>query len=94
MNNKEFLLKTLNTLSKTWDWATILIQNLEANNYDEKTIDFLAEQMRNSINEVKDESVKEQIWKWLDIIKKIAEMEKSESDEDDVKNLEAMLDNL
>jgi hypothetical protein len=39
----------------------VLIQNLEENNYDENTIDYLAEQMRLSISDVKDETVKKQI---------------------------------
>ncbi len=96
MNNKDFLLKTLKTLSETWDWAKELIINLEENNYDEKTIDFLAEQMRNSIWEVKDENVKKQIWKWLDIINEISRMEKSENETTakDLQDMEKMLDDM
>ena len=96
MDNKEFLLKTLRSLSESWDWALVLIQNLESNNYDEKTIDYLAEEMRNSINEVKDESVKKQIWKGLDIIKKISEMEKSDNEATakDLLDMEKMLEDM
>jgi len=96
MDNKEFLLKTLKTLSETWDWALVLIQNLEDNNYDENTIDYLAEQMRLSISEVKDETVKKQIWKWLDIINEISRMEKDENiqNDKDLKKLENMFDDM
>lgn len=96
MNNKDFLLKTLKALSETWEGAIILIQNLEANNYDEKTIDFLAEEMRNSIDEVKDESVKKQIGKWLDIINKISEMEKNDNEATakDLLDMEKMLEDM
>lgn len=93
MDNKVFLLKTLTTLSKSWGWALILIQNLENNVYDDKTIEYLAEEMRQSIEEVKDESVKKQIWKWLDIIKKISLMEKNENENNtkDLKEIERIL---
>lgn len=94
MNNKDFLLKTLSILSQYWDWAKTLFENVKADNYDESTLEYLAEQVRASINEVKDEKIKTQLWKWLDIIKKIAEMEKNDTDEEEVKNLESMIDNL
>lgn len=96
MDNKEFLLKTLTTLSKSWEWALVLIKNLENNVYDDNTIEYLAEEMRQSIWEVKDESVKKQIWKWLDIIKKISEMEKSENEAtaNDLQEMEKMLDSM
>lgn len=96
MDNKDFLLKTLTTLSKSWEWALVLIKNLENNVYDDKTIEYLAEEMRQSIGEVKDESVKKQIWKWLDIIKKISLMEKNENENNakDLQEMEKMLDSM
>lgn len=94
MNNKDFLLKTLEIMTQYWDWAKILLQNVKEDNYDENTLEYLAEQVRSSISEVKDEKIKSQLWKWLEVIKKIAEMEKNDRDEDEVKNLEAMIDNL
>lgn len=96
MDNKDFLLKTLQTLEKVWPPSTEMIKNLQENNYDEKTIDFLAEQMRDSISEVKDESIKKQLWKSIDILQKISEMEKSDdvNNKAEVEELENMLDNL
>jgi hypothetical protein len=96
MDNKEFLLKTLTTLEKVWTWATLLKKNLEENIYDDTTIEFLAEQMRISIWEVKDENVKKQIWKWLDIINEISRMEKDENiqNDEDLKKLENMFDDM
>lgn len=96
MKNKEFLIEALQELLDVWPDAEVIIKNLKANNYDENTIDFLADQLRNSINEVEDKEKKEKMKKWLDVITEIWELEDKDlkNDKQDLNKIEKMLDEL
>ncbi len=94
MKNKDFLLKALNQLLWVWSQANILIKNIEANNYDENTINFLAKKLKESINETTDKERKEKMKKWLNLITEIWKLEKEDKkeNEEQLKKIENILD--
>ena len=96
MDKKEVLIDILTQLEPIWNlakWLKILVENW---NLWDSMLDILIQAIQWAVHTVKSEKDKEKIQKWLGIMQKIKEIElnNSEQDEKDLKELDKMLENF
>lgn len=93
MDKKQYVLKVLSLLQDTRPIAEGLIYLIEKNTFDDTILDILVKIIQYSIQETTSEINKTKLVQANEIFQKIkqSEIEQNKIDQDDIKNLEAMI---
>jgi len=96
MDKKQWVIKALIALEDVWGDAAILRRWVEEGIFDDSKLDVLIEKLQDAVKNVKDKGTKKKLQKWLNFMKKISAMETAErkEEEEDLKDLESMIENL
>ncbi len=90
MTKKEYIIKLIDKLSESWDFAKWLKVFMKNKELDQKTLDFLFDFLSSNLNSFTENNKNKLIKNSLNIISKLKKEEKNEISKD----LEKELDNL
>ena len=96
MAKKEYLLKVLTQLEPIRNLAKWLKVLVEQWKFDENILDILIEAVQWAVDTAKSDLAKEKLQKWLDVMKKMEEIEEKSKiqDKKDLEELDQMLENI
>ena len=96
MAKKEYLLKVLTQLEPIRNLAKWLKVLVEQWKFDENILDILIEAVQWAVDTAKSDLAKQKLQKWLDVMKKMKEIEEKSKiqDKKDLEELDQMLENI
>ena len=96
MAKKEYLLKVLTQLEPIRNLAKWLKVLVEQWKFDENILDILIEAVQWAVDTAKSDLAKQKLQKWLDVMKKMEEIEEKSKiqDKKDLEELDQMLENI